>query len=86
MVINDQGTECDRHWKVNYAEIVLTLHIYNNPKNKKGSKLMLQGSLQSALCSYVFEELPKVYKLVCLNKPKEMESNIKQGMKPVKWS
>ena len=27
VVINDQGTDCDRHWKVNYVEIVLTLHI-----------------------------------------------------------
>ena len=48
-----------------YGSIDITIHIYNNPKNKKGSKLMLQGSSQTLLCSYVFDELPKIYKVVC---------------------
>ena len=55
---NPNGTECDRSWKVYYGKdekIQITIHIYNNPKNKKGSKIMLQGSRQSLLCSYVFE-------------------------------
>ena len=41
VVINPWGTECDRLWKVNHEGIVITLHIYNKPKNKKGSKLIL---------------------------------------------
>ena len=49
--INSHGTECDRSWKIAYAGIEITLHIYNNPKNKKGSKLMIQGSKQSLMCS-----------------------------------
>ena len=84
--INDQGTECDRHWKVQYAGIVITLHIYNKPKNKNGSKLMLQGSRQSVLCAYVFEELPKIYKLVCANKPNKLQMNDWSGRKFVKPS
>ena len=79
--INDQGTECDRHWKVHYAGIDITLHIYNKPKNKKGSKLMLQGSRQSVLCAYVFTELPKIYKLVCANKPNKLQINNGSGRK-----
>lgn len=67
---NAFGTECDRFWKVSYHEIDITVHIYNNPKNKKGSKLMLQGRPQSLICSYVFDELPKIYKLVLQNSPK----------------
>ena len=73
--INAWGTECDRFWKIRYNEIDITVHIWNKPKNKKGSKLMIQGSRQSVLCSYVFEELPKIYKLVCLNKPERIESS-----------
>ena len=73
--INAWGTECDRFWKTKYNEIDITVHIWNKPKNKKGSKLMIQGSRQSVLCSYVFEELPKIYKLVCLNKPERIESS-----------
>ena len=69
IVTNQQGTECDRHWKILYSGVQLTLHLYSNPKNKKGSKLLLQGGSQSLLCSYVFDELPNIYKLVCENKP-----------------
>ena len=29
VVKNDWGTECDRSWKVKYAGIEITLHIYN---------------------------------------------------------
>ena len=69
VVVNDKGTECDRNWKLLYSGIELTLHIYCNPRNKKGSKILIQGSSQSLLCSYIFEELPQIYKLVCENKP-----------------
>ena len=89
IVKNAWGTECDRIWKVEHGKIDITLHIYNKPKNKKGSKLMLQGSNQSLICSYVFEELPKMYKLVCDNKPKPLEDKNKTKMTPskpaVKW-
>ena len=74
--INGRGTECDRHWKVEYGQekrIEITIHIYNKPKNKKGSKLMLQGSIQSMICSFVFEELPKIYKNQIHWKGKEKE-------------
>ena len=69
---NSWGTECDRYWKVPYSDSEITLHIYNNPKNKKGSKLMLQGRPQTITCSYVFEELPKIYKLVQQKGPKSI--------------
>ena len=87
VVINPWGTECDRIWKINYTGIDITMHMYNKPKNKNGSKLMLQGSHQSILCSYVFEELPNIYKLVCANKPRRLESRSgpprKSNSKPV---
>ena len=73
--INDKGTECDRNWKYMYGDVELTIHIYNKPKNKKVSKILIQGRSQSAICSYVFEELPRIYKDVCANKPKIIESN-----------
>ena len=82
--INPYGTECDRLWKVKHEGIEVTVHIYNNPKNKKGSKLMIQGSRQSMICTYVFDELPKIYKLVCDNKPKKMEGNQKTRKNPAK--
>ena len=83
--INQWGTECDRTWKVEYGferKTVITIHIYNKPKNKKGSKLLLQASLQSLICSYVFEELPKIYKLVCDAKPMALDDNLKRKSKP----
>ena len=82
--INDKGTECDRSWKFPYKSVELTLHIYNNPKNKKGSKIMIQGKGQSLLFSYVFEELPKIYKDVCERKPKRLEHNKKKERTGVK--
>ena len=33
---------------------------------------MIQGCRQSVLCSYVFDELPLIYKLVCDNIPKHL--------------
>ena len=44
---------------------------------------MLQGCKQSVLCSYVFDELPKIYKLVCSNKPKKLAIKKKLIVKPV---
>lgn len=84
VVKNPQGTECDRSWKTNHCGIQITVHIYNNPKNGKGSKLMIHGRIQSLICSFVFSELPKIYKLVCNNKPNVIESNFKQSSKAKK--
>ena len=81
IIRNDKGTECDRFWKSRFMGIDVTVHIWNNPKNKKGSKLMIQGSRQSIICSYVFEELPKIYKLVRLNKPEAMAVESKNTRK-----
>ena len=44
---------CDRIWKVSYGtdeKVEITIHLYNNPKNKNGSKLLLQAGNQSLLC------------------------------------
>ena len=82
VVINSNGVECDRSWKVSYTQqktIDITIHIYKNPKNKTGSKLMLQGSIQSMICSYVFNELPKIYKMVCEMRPKFLEDRQVKG-------
>ena len=68
---NPKGTETDRLWKFPFGtdieSIDITLHFYNHnkPKDKKKSKILIQGSIQSILCDYVFNELPKIYKLVC---------------------
>ena len=79
--VNARGTTLDRFWKVEYGQerrIDITVHIYNKPKNKKGSKLMVQGSIQSLICSYVFSELPKIYKKACVAKPKPLLGDIKK--------
>ena len=80
VIINANGVECDRSWKVSYTQqktIEITIHIYKNPKNKTGSKLVLQGSVQSMICSYVFNELPMIYKMVCETRPKFLEDKVK---------
>ena len=56
-----------------------TIHINNEQKNKKGSKLMLKGSPQSFICGYVFEELPKMVlgnKTLKLRDSKKPQKNI----------
>ena len=37
VIINQQGTECDRSWQAKHGSIELTVHdhIYNNPKHGK---------------------------------------------------
>ena len=66
---NDYGTETDRFWKFKYnvddRVTEITMHIYNKPKNKKASKLMIQSGSQPLICIYVFTELPKIYRDVC---------------------
>ena len=79
---NDRGTECDRYWKFKYEfegnVTDITVHIYNNPKSKKSSKLLIQGGEQYLICLYVFNVLPKIYKDVCRNKPKVVVSKRSQ--------
>ena len=69
VIINEKGTVCDRLWKFRYDDngrvSDLTLHIYNKPKTKKDSKILVQGGFQPLTCLYVFTELPKVYRKVC---------------------
>lgn len=65
---NNRGTECDRLWKFKYTvegrETDITVHIYNKPRSKKPSKLLIQSGCQSLICIYVFTELPRIYKTV----------------------
>ena len=47
---------------------------------------MLQGSKQSLICSFVFDELPQIYKMVCDKKPKKIDHKnkiLKSPLKPI---
>ena len=59
---NLKGTETDRYWKIDYdyqhETLEITLHLYMNPKNKKGSKLLVQGGLQAGICAYALMNFP----------------------------
>ena len=69
--VANTGTESDRIWKITYINnMEITLHFYNHnkPKDKKQSKILVQGGNQSLLCEFVFGELPKVYRMVTLKK------------------
>ena len=71
---NANGTECDRMWKTIFKQeekkTEITVHFYNHnkPKDKKQSKILVQGAIQSLICEFVFCELPKIYKLVSSRK------------------
>ena len=71
---NDRGTVSDVYWKFEYEyegkKSDITLHIYNKPKSKKESKLLIQGGAQLLICMFVFNVLPKIYKDVCRIIPK----------------
>ena len=53
--INDKGTVCDRMWKIMFSQggqnVALTLHFYNHnkPRDKKQSKILIQGGIQSLI-------------------------------------
>ena len=91
---NPNGTECDRLWKIMFGQngrnIEITIHFYNHnkPKDKKQSKILIQGAVQSLICEYVFCELPKIYKMVSERKvsnlPQLRHSKRKRVMTPVK--
>ena len=69
IVINN-GKEGDRFWKIMFGQddqhVEITLHFYNHnkPRDKKQSKILIQGGVQFLLCEYVFCDLPKIYKMV----------------------
>ena len=62
---NKNGTIIDRLWKFDYeyqdTKTQLTVHIYNKPKNRKPSKLLIQGGAQVLIYMFVFNVLPQVY-------------------------
>ena len=69
------GTESDRFWKTIFSQagkdIEITVHFYNHNKlkDKKQSKIMIQGAIQAVLCEYVLSDLPKIYRMVSARKP-----------------
>ena len=69
------GTESDRFWKTIFRQagkdLEITVHFYNHnkPRDKKQSKILVQGAVQSVLCEYVLCDLPKIYKMVFMRKP-----------------
>ena len=88
------GTESDRFWKTTFSQagrdLVITIHFYNHnkPKDKKQSKIMVQGAVQSIICEYVLCDLPKIYKMVSARKPPNVavlrQSKRKRLTTPVK--
>ena len=74
IVTNPNGTECDRMWKMMYGQngqtSKITIHFYNHnkPKDRKQSKLLIQGAVQFLICEYDFCSLPQIYKMVSLRK------------------
>ena len=63
---SSKGVIGDTFWKFKYSveesETIITLHIYNKPKKKKASKLLVQSGNKALVCIYVFSELPRIYK------------------------
>ena len=43
VVKNAWGTECDRVWKTNYANMEITMHIYNKPKKQERKQIDAAG-------------------------------------------
>ena len=70
----NSGTEAGRVWKVDCVheenKAVLTIHFYNKPVKSKKSKFLVQGGNHAFKCLFVFDEMPKIYKMVCKLKPK----------------
>ena len=67
------GTEAGRVWKIKYKHeehnSELTIHYYNKPVKSKKSKFLVQGGSHAAKYLFVFNEMPKIYKMVCEIKP-----------------
>jgi hypothetical protein len=85
------GTEAGRVWKVdveqeeNKAE--LTIHFYNKPVKSMKSKFLIQGGNHAFKCLFVFNEMPKIYKLVCDMRPKmsKTKTEIQCGQCSIKY-
>ena len=63
------GAEISRLWRINYQGCELTIHLYKKPKTTKISKFLVQGGSHLKKYSFVFTELPQIYKKVCEAKP-----------------
>ena len=63
------GTESGRVWKIQYSQgdnkSELTIHFYNKPLKTKKSKFLVQGGNHATKYLFVFNEMPKIYKMVC---------------------
>ena len=70
------GTETSRLWKIMYEACELTIHFYKKPKTTKVSKFLVQGGNHMAKYSFVFTELPIIYKTVCNAKPAKIEQDV----------
>ena len=64
------GIEVSRLWRIPYEGYELTIHLYKKPKTTKVSKFLVQGGNHVAKYSFVFSELPIIYKRVCEMEPK----------------
>ena len=87
----NSGTESGRVWKVDYKQgeknAELTIHFYNKPVKSKKSKFLIQGGNHAFKCLFVFNEMPKIYKMVCDLKPKisKLRTEIQCGQCSVKY-
>ena len=85
------GTEAGRVWKVEYEQgenkTELTIHFYNKPVKSKKSKFLIQGGNHAFKCLFVFNEMPKIYKIVRDMKPKnqKLKTEIQCGQCSVKY-
>ena len=85
------GTEAGRVWKVEYEQgenkTELTIHFYNKPVKSKKSKFLIQGGNHAFKCLFVFNEMPKIYKMVRDMKPKNqnLKTEIQCGQCSVKY-
>lgn len=85
------GTEAGRVWKVEYEQgenkTELTIHFYNKPVKSKKSKFLIQGGNHAFKCLFVFNEMPKIYKMVRDMKPKnqKLKTEIQCGQCSVKY-
>ena len=68
------GTESGRVWKIDTVHeekrAELTIHFYNKPIKSKKSKFLIQGGTHAFKSLFVFDEMPKIYRMVCKSKSK----------------
>ena len=75
------GTESGRVWKIDFRHgeqsCELTVHFYNKPVTTKKSKFLVQGGSHTAKYLFVFNEMPKIYKMVCEMKKIKLMTPVK---------